>query len=126
MNRKITVISLSALFIFASCADNTTDPNVSEESFFATEVQPILTTHCVSCHGGTNGVTLSSYASIMSSTGSDLGKTVIAGDADNSPLVQVLEGTANGIVRMPQGGAALSESQINSIRAWINDGAKNE
>ena len=52
---------------------------------------------------------------------------VIPGDADNSYLVQKLEGTP-GIVgqRMPRNaGPFLTEGQMLIIRRWINQGAQN-
>ena len=53
---------------------------------------------------------------------------VIAGDPDNSYLIQKLEGSA-GIVglRMPRNGPPyLTEGQISIIRRWIQLGAKND
>ena len=47
---------------------------------------------------------------------------VIAGDADNSLLIKALEGTAC-VDRMPDGRDPLSEDEIATIRAWIDDGA---
>jgi len=48
---------------------------------------------------------------------------VAPGDPDNSYLVQKVEGTAAVGSQMPLGGPALSQSQINDIRQWIQDGA---
>lgn len=46
------------------------------------------------------------------------------GDADNSYLVQKLEGTAAGGRRMPLNGPPfLPQSTVDVIRQWINDGA---
>lgn len=48
---------------------------------------------------------------------------VAAGDADNSYLIQKLEGTAAVGVRMPPIGPALNQTVIDDIRQWIDDGA---
>ena len=45
------------------------------------------------------------------------------GDADNSYLVQKLEGTAAGGGTMPAGGSPLDPATIAVIRAWIDSGA---
>ena len=45
------------------------------------------------------------------------------GDPDNSYLIQKLEGTAAVGARMPLGGTALSQADINVVRQWISDGA---
>ena len=48
---------------------------------------------------------------------------VAPGDPDNSYLIQKLEGTAAVGMRMPLGGAALSQDTIDDVRQWIADGA---
>jgi len=45
------------------------------------------------------------------------------GNADDSYLVQKLEGTATSGNQMPLGGNPLSQATIDNIRAWINAGA---
>jgi hypothetical protein len=52
-------------------------------------------------------------------------KRVIAGDADNSLIIQALEGTADCIDQMPRDRDPLSEAEIATIREWIDDGAMN-
>jgi hypothetical protein len=51
---------------------------------------------------------------------------VIAGDADNSLLIQALEGSADCIDPMPRGRAPLPEADIATIREWIEAGAMND
>jgi len=48
---------------------------------------------------------------------------VTPGDADNSYLVQKLEGTAAAGQRMPLAGQPLDPASIGVIRAWIDNGA---
>lgn len=56
-------------------------------------------------------------------SGQDAGfMRVLAGDPDNSYLIQKLEGTASGGGIMPPGGA-LPQTSIDTIRQWITDGA---
>ena len=51
------------------------------------------------------------------------------GDPDNSYLVNKIQGTQADVggsgVRMPFGGGALSQSTIDLIREWVNEGAAN-
>jgi hypothetical protein len=51
---------------------------------------------------------------------------VKANDADNSYLIQKLEGAA-GIsgARMPLGGPFLDQATIDQIKSWITSGAAN-
>lgn len=59
-------------------------------------------------------------------TGAPNETRVIPGNAAGSYLVKKLEGAA-GIVgaRMPLGGSPLDSIDMNNIRNWINQGAKN-
>ena len=53
-------------------------------------------------------------------------KRVLPGDPDNSFVVHKLEGTdLNGSARMPFGGPFLDQPTIDTVRAWITQGALN-
>jgi len=94
---------------------------------------------CIECHtdvGGRNpsgGLNLRhdvAYASLVSvaSRGKTGAVRVIPGDADNSYIVQKLEGRP-GIVgeRMPRtGGPYLTEGQMTILKRWIATGANND
>jgi len=87
------------------------------------------------CHDGPMGPGLpsgqdlstlaSSFASLVSVT-SVQEPTLLRvnpGNANDSYLIQKLEGTATSGSRMPLGGNPLSQTSIDAIRAWINAGA---
>ena len=85
---------------------------------FANDVLPILRANCSSCHGGSSasgGFSINSYQSIM--TGSQSGPVIVAGDAQNSMLVQLVKSG-----QMPRRGPKLSDTQIQIITDWINTG----
>lgn len=91
---------------------------------YESEIQPIFSSNCISCHGGQNGVTLSSYDAVMNSVGSQYGTNIVApGQPNNSPIVDKVEPNPQFGVRMPQGGPYLSNEQIDLIRTWIEEGA---
>lgn len=52
-------------------------------------------------------------------------KRVSPNDADNSYIIQKLEGTQTVGARMPFGGPYLTQAQIDDIKGWINAGALN-
>ncbi len=86
-------------------------------------VADILNRRCMPCHGGDRpkaGVNLASYAGVMA--GRRGTPIVTAGDA-NSDLVQYMLGTK--MPKMPPGGG-VPDAEINTIKAWITAGAKNE
>ncbi|NND70843.1 MAG: hypothetical protein HKN43_04635 [Rhodothermales bacterium] len=111
------------------------DPNAIQPTFSSIQANIFDNSCAVSgCHAGGGapwGLDLSasnSYANLVNATaGSKPGSNRVSpGDADNSYLVQVLEGT-NGITvpQMPLGRDALPDEQIQAIRDWINAGAEN-
>ena len=91
----------------------------------------IFDQYCVHCHSGANapvGLRLdpvNSYASLVGvPSGERPGVLRVApGNANNSYIVQKLEGTAGVGERMPAGLPALPQSDINVIRQWIANGA---
>ena len=86
---------------------------------YSSEIQPILTTNCTGCHGGSGGLTLDSYSNLIA------GNVLISGNSTESHIIQKLKGTASG-AQMPKNAAALSESTINLIATWIDEGALEE
>ena len=86
---------------------------------FSAEIKPLFSS-CTDCHGGSGGLSLSSYTSLM--TGGNSGAVVTPGDGAGSLLVKKLRGTAG--IRMPKGQDPLNDTTINLIETWINEGAK--
>ena len=79
-------------------------------------IQPIFNANCTGCHGGSGGLTLASYSNLIA------GNVLISGNSTESLIIQKLKGTASG-AQMPKNAAALSESTINLIATWIDEGA---
>ena len=96
---------------------------------FAEDVMPIFKGRCVQCHSaggeGTtkSGVDLSTYEGVMK--GTRFGPMVIAGDAQSSNLMMLLDWRVAPDIRMPHGKKKLSTCDRDAIRGWINEGAKN-
>jgi mono/diheme cytochrome c family protein len=95
------------------------------------QIQPILNTHCVSCHGAENAsgkINLTSFEAVMSSrTVHGKKPLVIAGDAAQSWLY-ILARTNQPHVRMPPDTSSqqpLPDEKIELIGKWIMQGAKN-
>ena len=91
------------------------DGSTCNISYSAT-IQPIFNTNCTSCHGGSGGLTLTSYNDLM---GSDI---VDPGNSAASKLIQKLKGTASGS-QMPKNQDPLNDTTINLIEGWIDEGA---
>jgi mono/diheme cytochrome c family protein len=101
----------------------------SPKTSFAEDVMPIFRGRCVSCHapGGQgfekSGLDLTTYEGVMKGTKN--GPMVIAGDAQSSNLMWLLDWRASPELRMPHGSKKLSICDRNAIRSWIFEGAKN-
>lgn len=93
---------------------------------YSTDIQPIFTTRCSGCHGaGQNTFNSSSYDAVMASTSASNkynSKHVIPSNAAGSPLVDKIEPNPQFGTQMPQGGA-LSQTDVDKIKDWINEGA---
>jgi hypothetical protein len=136
-SRRGLWIALSAVLLFLtvckSPTTNTSDQPKSDPSF-SSDIQPIFNSSCAvsSCHNATAqaGLNLSSgtaYGAVVNVASSEVPSLMRAapGDATNSYLVMKLEGRQTSGNRMPAGGNPLSSTQIQNIKNWINQGAKN-
>jgi len=97
---------------------------------YIADVKPTIDQYCVECHqeGGAghevSGLDLSSHEGLMRGTRN--GPMVIAGDSLGSNLVVLMEGRADPSIKMPHGSSdKVSKAEIDSIRTWIDQGAKN-
>ena len=89
---------------------------------FTNDVNQILQSRCVICHGGSRGteegLNLTSYESLIA--GSDNGPVIIPGDAEASLLVELITKQ-----EMPKRGPKLTPPQIQLITDWVTQGALN-
>ncbi|MEX1039482.1 MAG: PSD1 and planctomycete cytochrome C domain-containing protein [Pirellulaceae bacterium] len=88
--------------------------------FFERKIRPVLTTHCLECHGPEkqhNGLRLDLREHLL--RGGDGGPAVNLDDPDSSPLLQALR---HETVEMPPD-EKLPETVIADFRKWIAAGA---
>ncbi|MDH3732288.1 MAG: hypothetical protein OEU54_02095 [Gemmatimonadota bacterium] len=89
------------------------------------EVQQALDRACTSCHSGdapARGLRLDSWEHIVA--GSEDRTAVIPFHAERSPLLALATRLEGGPHPAELGEAELTETEIESIRAWIDDGAR--
>ena len=92
---------------------------------FRTDVFPIFRDNCLACHSAQTKMgelIMEDYDGLM--RGGQNGPAVVAGDAESSLLVRMLEGRAQ--PKMPFGADELPAKNIATIRAWIDAGARGE
>jgi mono/diheme cytochrome c family protein len=88
---------------------------------YQAQVRPIFQARCTACHPPNGGLDLSTYAGVIA--GGMSGPAVIPGNPDQSLLVRSITGIQQ--PQMPLGGPPLTTEQIDTIRAWIAEGALN-
>lgn len=90
---------------------------------FQGTVHPILTDHCIRCHGESADGELSilSYESVTK--GGKSGGFVVPGKPDESRLITSVEKTKEPFMP-PRIFPALTEDRIQAIRQWISEGAE--
>ncbi len=91
---------------------------------YARQVKPILTRHCVECHGKNKpraGLRLDTAAAALA--GGKGGPAFVPGEADLSLLIEAVRGDG-AIKRMPLKRPPLSDAETNLLRAWIDQGAR--
>ncbi|WP_455206843.1 c-type cytochrome domain-containing protein [Kaarinaea lacus] len=126
MKQNIRIFSLSiTLYLLAGCGDSSTS-----EVSFSKQIQPILATHCLSCHNSEgegykkSGLNMETYDALMK--GTKFGPVIVPGNALSSSLVLAIEGKADPAITMPHGSLQiLPQTERDTIKQWIQQGAKN-
>ncbi len=105
---------------------------------YSTDVRPVLAESCGPCHNRTgeglraSGFSVATYDDIMK--GMTLGPVIVAGSSESSNLYRVIAAKTAPEIRMPphhpqslaEGrGDPLAPAQVEVIKRWIDEGAKN-
>ncbi|MFZ3043160.1 MAG: c-type cytochrome domain-containing protein [Thiobacillus sp.] len=124
MSKRAVLLTFSALAVVAlqtGCGEKALT--------YQTNIKPILEANCVSCHVAGNegykksGLRLDNYEMLMK--GTKFGPVIVPGSSVGSTLYRLVAGQADPSIRMPHGKAALSDEDVATIAAWIDQGAKN-
>ena len=98
--------------------------SAAEPVDYLRDVKPILTQHCVRCHGAEKeeaGLRTDTAAALK--LGGDSGSLVKLKAGGASLLMQVVEGTHPDVPRMPYKKPPLDAAQIATLREWVKQGA---
>ena len=120
---KRVLIVLTGLFMFLSCA--------SQQISFKRDVTPVLVNRCSECHtapGGygyqKSGLEMTSYDTLME--GTFYGSIIVAGDSRRSILNKMVEGRAGKMQSiLHEQGKDISEHDIEILKDWVDQGARN-
>ncbi len=92
---------------------------------FLSEIQPILRDNCYECHAGSTeegGLNLGIKTTALQ--GGDSAAAIVAGNSEESLLIQLVSGVDNDRLMPPEGNKPLSEKQIRLLSIWIDQGAQ--
>ncbi|MDT8325430.1 MAG: c-type cytochrome domain-containing protein [Bacteroidota bacterium] len=120
----LTIVLLASL---PACDDSGTRPGdeivfPEENVSYSAHVQPFFNLRCANygCHEDATraaNLSLTSYVNMNERPG-----IIIPGDASSSLLMQKIDGRLPHPIEVP---IIINENQLNGIRTWINEGAKN-
>jgi len=91
---------------------------------YTRDVKPILTQHCVRCHGASKieaGLRLDTAENLF--IGGDSGPPIKSGAWADSMLLQLIVGPHEDIPQMPYKKPALSEMEVEVLRSWVAAGS---
>ena len=93
----------------------------NEEIGFAKHIAPIFSQHCIRCHADLNSKGDFSLTTIADLKANDY---VTAGDAEASHLIELVTSTDGAPALMPKEATPLTNTEVNLLRRWIEQGAK--
>jgi hypothetical protein len=130
-DRKIFTLGLLIMAFGAAlvsgCTDSGTGPTetppASGPVSFKNDVRPLFVQYgCEGCHGGTNGLWVTSVDSLKK--GGVHGAAIVPGNSAGSLLVKKISSTPPFGSRMPLNGTPMSDAAQSVIKKWIDEGAK--
>ena len=112
-------LPVALMMVLAGCARE-------EAVSFSQDVKPIIDQNCIACHkpGGdgfeASGFSMVTYEDLMK--GTKFGPMVISGDSAGSNMLVLTDPS----ISMPHGAMKpVRKSDIETIRRWVDQGAKN-
>ena len=130
MNRCLLTLGCVGLLAGALLADDEPldvsklPPPAQGPIEFAKDIQPILETRCVACHGpakDSSGLRLDTGEAALK--GSNFGPVIVPGKSADSRLIHLVGGLEPQ-TKMPPKGPPLTAAEVSKLRAWIDQGAK--
>ena len=94
---------------------------------FSRDVQPILNKNCIACHGGVKeagGVSFIFRDQVLGK-GESGNTVVVPGDPDASEMIaRITTDDLDDLMPQPDHGPRLSDSDVDTLRKWIAEGAE--
>src|SRR5262245_30123708 len=116
---RITSLTFAVLF---ACP-----VHAGETPSYAKLVRPIFAKYCLECHNtkaAKGGLDLETHKGMLE--GSDNGPVIAVGKANESLLIQSVEGKGRNLMPPKSKTLRPTKEEIATLRAWINAGAKDD
>ena len=120
-SRTLFLAALAIATLEMAGSPTTIASDRDEIALFENRVRPVLTAHCIKCHGAAkqeSGLRLDSKS--MANKGGDRGPAIVPGDPERSLLVQAAR--RNGELKMPPD-EPLRPEEVTALVEWIRHGA---
>ncbi len=115
-------IVLVVFLLFSTSSSRAEIPRADDDSFFETNVRPVLAGKCFKCHGPTKasgGLRLDSRASILK--GGASGPAAVPGDVAISLMLRAIRHLEDSDLKMPPSGK-LPDSVVADLTSWVKRG----
>ncbi|MBM3161709.1 MAG: hypothetical protein FJZ66_10280 [Bacteroidetes bacterium] len=108
---KLSLLFFYVIFLFSCSKDKVEyypNTNCNQEVSFSQDILPLINQECTGCHNNQNGYSLTNYDNIS---------------ANSKAIIGAMR--ANNYQLMPKGGPMLSDSVIQLMECWVNQGKLN-
>ena len=127
--RAWRIFSLVSVTLFVAClaVGLPASLGAAEPVSFHKQIQPIFQAHCQGCHQQakqTGGYEMTVFANLLKG-GESTVAAIVPGKPESSYLVELIT-PVDGKAEMPRGKEPLSATDIELIKTWIAEGAKND
>jgi len=136
MRKKALVLPFAAVAaaaclspLFTGCGDASAKEGPPSFNF---EVQPILATHCLGCHGpdlkaNKAGLRLDTFAGATAKLEESEGHAIVPGKPESSEVIsRIFDEDAEDVMPPPETGKKLTAAEKDILRRWIAAGANYE
>lgn len=133
--KNLPIVIMALTFFWACDSEKESFPPPVSETGFPEDVQRIISDNCATsgCHSDIdpqNGLDLTTYRKLfegskarpLNSGGTYGGEVVVPFNPEKSLLYQMINNEAS--VQMPFNGSPLNDEQINTLKSWIENGAR--
>ena len=126
----LSACSIPAFMMLVFSSNGTVrSQDVAGEISFHKQIRPIFQAHCQGCHQPARAKSAGSYVmtsfDLLLKAGESEDAPIVAGKPDESALVKLIT-PENGEAAMPRDQKPLHSTEIELIRKWIEQGAKND